>query len=126
MMKTFRHILLFLQAAILLGLTACHDDFGNNFDDDGTYTPQISTGIVLKIPNLNQFATRAVANTCAGEGTVKDGDIHLFLFNQSGGPDVYMHLGASDFDNAYSKLPSLDKDGNEIFAGARKVNGVDG
>ncbi|MDE5887303.1 MAG: starch-binding protein [Muribaculaceae bacterium] len=127
-MKTFRHILTYLQAALLIGLaTACRDDLNTP-----SVAPDvdIDTGISIRIPNLSRAAdfarSRAEdpvdnANIVADEGKVKDNDIHLFIFGDDT-ENIYVNLGdATEFGSAYTELPSLDKNGNKIYAGIQKT-----
>ena len=127
-MKTFRHILSYLQAALLIGLTAaCHDDIQspNNSPD-----VDFATGITLRIPNLSRAAdfarTRAEdpipgANIIENEGKIHDNDLHLYIFptedNVNGRP-IHVQLGDKNtIGDAYQNLPCLDENGNKIYAG---------
>ena len=122
-MKTFRHILSYLQAALLIGLTAaCHDDIQspNNSPD-----VDFATGITLRIPNLSRAAdfarTRAEdpipgANIIENEGKIHDNDLHLYIFpTDQNGSKIHVQLGNNT--TFYQELPCLDKDGNKTYAG---------
>ena len=128
-MKTFRHILSYLQAALLIGLTAaCHDDIQspNNSPD-----VDFATGITLRIPNLSRAAdfarTRAEsetggqdANIIKEEGQILNDDLHLYIFPtaETGGNPIHVQLGdKKTFGNAYQDLPCLDENGNKKYAG---------
>ena len=128
-MKTFRHILSYLQAALLIGLTAaCHDDIQspNNSPD-----VDFATGITLRIPNLSRAAdfarTRGEsetggqdANIIENEGKISNNDLHLYIFPtaETGGNPIHVQLGDKNtFGNAYQDLPCLDENGNKIYAG---------
>ncbi|MDE6443075.1 MAG: starch-binding protein [Muribaculaceae bacterium] len=133
-LKPLRNVLLWLQTVCLIGLaSACSDDISN----PEPIIPDLdsSTGIVLRIPNVNSeggFDTRGesdpttAANTTSDEGKVNGGDIYLYVFNTTDSEySKCIHLGASNFGTAYSKLPCLDTNtGKKKYAGVKATVGT--
>ena len=130
-LKPLRHIMTCLRAALLLGLAAsCSDDIRVPADDPAGH--DIETGISIRIPNLSRAAdfarSRAEdpvpnANTVANEGGIHkdsngDGDMWLYIFSKDdAGFRKSIRLSDADKGNI-SNLPSLDDDGDKIYAGA--------
>ena len=125
-----------LRAALLLGLAAsCSDDIRVPADDPAGH--DIETGISIRIPNLSRAAdfarSRAQENevspdatpnaaAIANEGDINDNDLWLFIYSADEGNTGSKYNKAIQIP-AINSLPSIDDDGEKLWAGAIKVEG---